>query len=85
MAALQRTAGNETLSHCGKGWVMQPELTLAKCNLKVGSREKSLFLGKWFHNCSQQVFPMHFFFPESYIWSTSDAMLEGSSEARESW
>lgn len=56
MAALQRTAGNETLSHRGKGWVMQPELTPAKCNLKVGSKEESFLLGKWFHNCSQQVF-----------------------------
>lgn len=61
MAALQRTAGNETLSHCGKGWVMQPELTPAKCNLKAGSREESFLLGKWFHNFSQQVFSTQFF------------------------
>lgn len=62
MAALQRTVGNVTLSHCGKGWVMQPALTPAKHNLKVRSREESFLLGKLFHNHLPSVFSTHFFF-----------------------
>lgn len=75
MFALQRTVGNVMLSHCRKGWVMQPALTPAKHNLKVRSKEESFLLGKLFHNHSPWVFSTHFLSSIQYQPPLSDPQV----------
>lgn len=62
MSALQRTEGNVTLSHCGKGWVTQPALSPAKHKLKVKNREESFLLGISGQIIIHHEIFLHFFF-----------------------